>query len=352
MLEIAEPPLKEILISSHKQEHLSGNSIVATSRFFYINGDNKIEGTMDLRIAYSGRYSEDSYIAPSRRIDFPLTVSTLEKLDDSNIAYFDEYIFRGPGLEKHGYKSILRGPDGRLLTYDPRDFAGNEDIPNEHEGILNDIECDEDDSKLDKFGKLFSEMLRYVPAPRLFMGHPVYVGLRNNTYYKTRSQTQLPLEFLRIVRNEEIPLNGILFKSNYPSWTFPPKGNHDSRDRNLSLVIEKPHLEDLDLDPLLGDQLPLMIELLERFDKEEYLDSYLFINSCRASHSYIYTAPDGTIAAGHDRTFIKLKDYGEPISVMLCTHLPHDLEHHKVIKKLRDQTLFELEKKQQIIQAA
>ncbi len=316
---------------------LSGTFLLARSIVQFIPEDesNIVDGRLGIRIAYTlptDEYGEDPESISDQDLRLmPLTVSMTEKLPW--IKYHDVWNFIGPSLESHGYTYISNEGSIPLtpLTYDE---IGHED-----------------DRKLDQYGLIISRMIKNMEAKGLFLAHPlikehpVYIGLRNNTHYQTRSQVQIPDDYFQFLGHQEIPLYGDLIVRTYKNWIFPPESQNPTIS-DLELRIGQA-LIDEDLDTLLPGLLPLRIILTEFFKGElvgKKCEDTFLINSRRQrlSHSYYERRVDSSEHSGRDRTFSKLGDYDVPISVMLSSRgtLPFQLESNLDIQDLKNRRFF------------
>lgn len=309
---------------------LLGTSLVANSSFpFTPEGcATPVETKLGLRIAYSLPYQDDDedldLISASDLNMMPLTFSITEILPW--LKYHDVWNFIGPNLESHGYAEIPSWANIPLtaLTYDEV--------------------CHEDDRKIERLGKIISKAFRNAETHGLLLrhqilrGNPVYIGLRDNTYYKTRSQAQVPDEYLKFLGHEEIPLGGDLVVRRYNSWIFPPEDNSQVSDLELRIGLAS---LDADSDALLQGLMPLRFALTETFygdlKGKVCKDNYLISpRGVRLSHSFYEREQDGSEKTGRDRTFSKFGDYCDPISIMLQRRLTYELEVNSTIQELRE----------------
>lgn len=311
---------------AQRSSTLSGTSlIIHTSFLFKPEGHGEsVEAKLGLRIAYSflKRDEEEPDIISDLNM-MPLTFSLTEKLPWTK--YHDVWNFIGPNLESHGYAEVPLWANIPLtpLTYDEVNH--------------------EDDRKIERLGLLISRALKNAEAHGLLEHHwllrnnPVYIGLKNNAHYKTRSQAQVPDEYLKFLGHEKIPLGGDLIVRRYDSWIFPSEGNQHISNLELRVGLAK---LDADSDHLLPKLIPLRIAMTETFQEDLQgkvcRDNYLISpKGFRLSHTFYLREPDGKVSTGRDRTFSKLGDYSIPISIMLQPRLPYELEENQTIQELR-----------------
>jgi hypothetical protein len=86
---------------THREMPMSGNSVVTSSRYsFPINGGAETAGgILELRLALTHPYNhhsnnDDDPDLSYNRSSHPLTVSLVEKPDNSLVAYVDAYFFK------------------------------------------------------------------------------------------------------------------------------------------------------------------------------------------------------------------------------------------------------------------